>query len=263
MEERLSPISTTEIAFEILDSVYKMATRGEIVNPDETIGAMRKFTDGPRIELLRYQQRLYATVIETDGTERGFGIHRDGLADISFRDGKGNRVSINADGLEESDRKDFKNLSLRLVPWLVERYLNKEAKPLPSDIQDLYTRLATFKEGAEAKEILTFSEALAEDFNKRLGGQFIDGVYLKELSRNDMREAIGPMRDYWMSLDRAHKQFLSTSIRCASRGLSKFGEPEATVGDIRNIDVTILQDVRCLGPRRATFLKRAFARQQS
>lgn len=258
MGERIRPVTPTEIAFEILNSVYNMATPGETANPDEIITARRDFTDGPSIEIRRHRDRLLATVIETYGIARGFGIQRDGLTDISFQEKGRPRVSLHATEFEGEDRARLRDLSLSVVPWIIDRFLNKATKLLPNHIVILFNDFVTLKKRAEAKEILTVVEAMADDFNKRVGGQLMDSVSLADLT---MRETMGPMRDYRLSLDGVHKRFLISSITHASRGLRIFGEPEPTVGHIRSRDVRRLEEIRGIGPKKAAFLKRAFAKQ--
>ena len=130
-------------------------------------------------------------------------------------------------------------------------------------------------------------EVLAEDFNRKVGGNFADDVRLADLTGVDRelneseRTAVlmgwprppveetpnrRIMNEYLQRLDRFSRQAITTPIRAVQRGIWNIegfrdSIPErVTVGDIRRIDLDKLKRINPIGPRRATFLKRGFAK---
>jgi len=145
MVER-SEISSEDmgIAFEVLCEISNRASQGEIANPGELLTSVRKFSDGQSFGISRpYGQRVYVRVRYPDGSDQGFGIHRNGLSDVSFCLNDGSRFNLCEDEIEnEVDRSKFRNLLVELTPWFIGKSIGSK-EPLSKDISNTLSILAS------------------------------------------------------------------------------------------------------------------------
>jgi hypothetical protein len=122
-------------AYNILDSLYKVATNSEVSAPVSMLSAVREFDNGNKFRISKYDRVLHVRVTEKSGEEIHLGINVDGLSYIEFVDKNSKRNAVTVEDVEKKDDSDhvnrFKGFVIDITPWIVGRYLSEESKPFP------------------------------------------------------------------------------------------------------------------------------------
>jgi hypothetical protein len=122
-------------AYNILDSLYKVATNGEVSAPVSMLSAVREFPNGSSFRVSKHDRVLHIQVIEKNGEEIHLGTNVDGLSNIEFVGKNGKRNTVTVEDIEKNDDIEhvnrFKGLVIDITPWIVGRYLSEESKPFP------------------------------------------------------------------------------------------------------------------------------------
>lgn len=129
-------------AYEVLDGLHRRLLGGEVPYPGTLIKFGMNLSDGAQLDITKYDWRLYFRLKKKDGTNLGFGIHTDGLHDISFLKQDNSRCDIQAERLPADKADAFRSISADLTPWFLDIFINNEAKPFPKNVKKAFQSLS-------------------------------------------------------------------------------------------------------------------------